>query len=269
MALVASLIFAMVAIYAQQMSVDTEKNLRKLRIRSLLTLQENLARLLLNQNRSYICQAGSGTFPRCAPGDKIVIDEFFLKLQVEIPVSGCQKSLTNNYPICGIIIEPGSISYDPVDHSTKIKIAYNGDDTKLNSASNLVEVKLNYLSTSGTSISCSPNRPFLTGISSQAAAQCDAISPKVPVALIGAKISFFECPLGGPITGRWYLEQVNSTVVPRLDPTCRQMDSALLKCPKAPEAYILKYQWDPSNKITPFPISCMDKIDPFLRWPPL
>ena len=272
MALVASVIFGLVALFAQQHSIDTEKNLRQLRIRNILTLREGLARSLLNQSRTYKCASGASSFPVCPTGDQIIVNESFLKSQIEIPISGCVvQPNAPPPPICGIIIEPLSISYDPAAHSTKIKITYNGAEMKLASAPNTTEVKLNFLATSGTSISCSLSKPFLRGVSPQGSALCDDLSPDIPTPSPGGSPSFFDCPAA--VSGRYYLAQIDSTLNPRFKPTCLLMPATTVKCdPPSPGAsiddlYIDRYVWDPTNVAKPFSTICLSKLDPFLRWP--
>lgn len=245
MALIASVVLGIAAMFAQQQATDTEKNLRRVRVRSMISLRENLARSLMNQSRTYNCVPGSGVFPNCT----IRVDEAFLKTQVNLEIPSCVPSeeIQNSYSsandfICGIMIEPNSISYDPSTHSTKMKIIYTGLDVPAKSTGQEVEVKLNYLATAGKVISCPIDHPFLIGISATGQAQCGDISKKL------------VCKKGEFLVG------LNSL----FEAFCRNVPlSSRVVCSKDGDGnaqYIMAYHWADTYKFDP---ECNAFLNPF------
>lgn len=241
MALLASLVLTFAAMFAQQQAVATEKNLRHLRLRNLLTMREGLARTLLGQSSYYSC-TGSGPTLSCD------LDKTKLKEDLNLAIPGCENSEVTT---CGIVVDeeagayvftPGNADQDP---TVQIRLIYNGTELGLAAVESTTTIAVGALASTGSNnagiVSCTPGSPFLKKLGANGLPECGPISPER------------VCPEGT------YLKSLDQ----QMRAECVAMTNAELSC--AAGKYMTSYHW---NGGSDYRTDCTEnKLNPFIAWP--
>lgn len=244
MALVASLVLAFAAMFAQQQAVATEKNLRHLRLRNLLTLRENLARTLLGQSAYYNCTGTGASFNCNLRADK-------LKDTLNLPIPGCENE--SGPTVCGIVFDEDSYVFTPgnpgigSEPTVQIRMIYNGQELGLAPVESTTAVTIGFMATAGSTsplVSCTPDRPFLSRINpANGQPECSPISQER------------NCPAGT------YLRSLNSS----MRAECVAISTTPVSCGDG--FYMSSYQWHGESNYQP---DCTEqKLNPFIKWPRL
>lgn len=246
MALVASVALSLAAIFAQQQAVGTEQNLHHLRLRSLLSVRESLARIVLSQAHLYPCTAPSPVldYTSCAPK----IDE--IRSRVELAVPGCVLASGSLGPLCGIVVDldPTQTFFDTATGTMHLRLIYNGQDASLGAMGTTVELALDTLVAKGKQISCTLDannpKPFFAGLDKTGAAICEGFG-------------------GGTCPEHAYIRSLKKGTK-NFEIVCKPLLASPVGC--GFEKYVESYNWNGDDS---YSVDCQDFRDPFSVWPAL
>lgn len=246
MALVASVVLSLAAIFAQQQAVGTEQNLHHLRLRSLLSIRESLARSVLSQANLYNCPAEKKFSSACTPK----LNE--IKNRVELAVPGCVFAPGATVgPVCGIVVDPdpSQTYFDTANATMHLRLMYNGADASLASIGSKIELAIDSMVAKTSKVACTLNpphpTPFFVGLYKNGDPICEGFG-------------------GGVCGSHQYIRSFAKNPISKVNFAidCQPLRTSPVSC--GFEEFIGDYIWNGDNSYTP---DCLPFRNPFAVWP--